>query len=57
MYSSSVILPSATPLSPFSQLAVRAGFSIGFMESATASYTISPIWVGVMTCVFLSRCR
>ena len=37
IYSPDVIVPSATPVSPFSQLAVSAGFNSGRIESETTS--------------------
>ena len=57
MYSPEEILPSATMVSPFSQLAVSAGSRSARMELPTTSYIISPIRVGVRTWVFLFSAR
>ena len=53
MYSCEVILPSATYVRPFSQLAVSSGFRSWRIEQFTTSNIISPRSVGVITCVFL----
>ena len=57
IYSSDVICPSATYVSPFSQLAVSSGFKRERMEWSTTSKIISPRSVGVIVCVFLFSAR
>ena len=57
IYSSELISPLDTIVSPFSQLAVNSGFKSCEIEQLTTSYTISPKSVGVIICVFLFKAR
>ena len=47
------MVPSATPVRPFSQLAVRSARSSEEIDALTTSKIISPCNVGVTICVFL----